>query len=206
MYDVFAGVGPFAVPAAKKKKATVHANDLNPVSYEYLQRNVKLNKIKEGIHCYNMDGREFIKKIVKDDLISKWTKLEDEENVNQIHVVMNLPALAVEFLDAFKGLLAGNEMLPGRTVVLPKVYCYCFTDITVTEESEKLNEVKERVIGIVGHSVEADLALRFVRTVAPNKDMMCVTFTLTWEILMGQKRANSDNTGIQSFVDTAACI
>ena len=154
-----------------------------------------------------MDGREFIKKIVKDDLISKWTTLEEEEEiVHQIHVVMNLPALAVEFLDAFKCLLAGNEMLTSKPVVLPKVYCYCFTDITVTEESDKLNEVKERVIGIVGHSVEADLALRFVRTVAPNKDMMCVTFTLTWEILMGQKRANSDDTGIQSFVDTAAGI
>ena len=153
-----------------------------------------------------MDGREFIRNIVKDDLISKWTKLKKEENVNQIHVAMNLPALAVEFLDAFKGLLAGNETLPCKTVVLPKVYCYCFTDITVTEESEKLNEVKERVIGIVGHSVEADLALRFVRTVAPNKDMMCVTFTLTWEILMGQKRAYTDDTGIQSFVDTAAGI
>ena len=40
--DVFAGVGPFALPAAKKGCA-VFANDLNPESYKYLQENIKIN-------------------------------------------------------------------------------------------------------------------------------------------------------------------
>ena len=42
--DVFAGIGPFSVPAAKKG-TIVFANDLNPVSYQYLQENVILNKV-----------------------------------------------------------------------------------------------------------------------------------------------------------------
>lgn len=42
--DVFAGVGPFAVPAAKGS-CVVLANDLNPSSAEYMQKNVDDNKV-----------------------------------------------------------------------------------------------------------------------------------------------------------------
>ena len=43
--DVFAGVGPFAVPAAKKGCAVL-ANDLNPNSEKYLAINVKNNQVQ----------------------------------------------------------------------------------------------------------------------------------------------------------------
>lgn len=49
VYDVFAGVGPFSVPAAKKG-ATVICNDLNPMSYESLVHNMKKNKVKGNGH------------------------------------------------------------------------------------------------------------------------------------------------------------
>ena len=42
--DVFAGVGPFAIPAAKKG-CGVLANDLNPNSVKYLQKNVADNRV-----------------------------------------------------------------------------------------------------------------------------------------------------------------
>jgi tRNA (guanine37-N1)-methyltransferase len=41
---VFAGVGPFAVPAAKRGNI-VYANDLNPESYKYMCENMKMNKV-----------------------------------------------------------------------------------------------------------------------------------------------------------------
>ena len=44
IYDMFAGVGPFAIPAAKRG-CIVHANDLNPESHRWLQHNAKLNKV-----------------------------------------------------------------------------------------------------------------------------------------------------------------
>lgn len=47
--DVMAGVGPFAVPAAKKG-VFVWANDLNPESYRALVDNVKRNKVRRP--CY----------------------------------------------------------------------------------------------------------------------------------------------------------
>jgi len=45
--DVFAGVGPFTLPAAKKGCAVL-ANDLNPESYKYLVMNIKNNKVCRG--------------------------------------------------------------------------------------------------------------------------------------------------------------
>ncbi|OJT04443.1 tRNA (guanine(37)-N1)-methyltransferase [Trametes pubescens] len=43
--DAFAGVGPFAIPAAKKGCAVL-ANDLNPSSYKYLTQNISENKVR----------------------------------------------------------------------------------------------------------------------------------------------------------------
>lgn len=43
--DVFAGVGPFAIPASKRGSAVL-ANDLNPESFKYLQRNIEGNKVR----------------------------------------------------------------------------------------------------------------------------------------------------------------
>lgn len=51
--DVFAGVGPFAVPAGKKG-CGVLANDLNPASYKYLQINIDNNNV--GIGFENQEG------------------------------------------------------------------------------------------------------------------------------------------------------
>lgn len=42
--DVFAGVGPFAVPAGKKR-VFVLANDLNPASFESMENNITTNKV-----------------------------------------------------------------------------------------------------------------------------------------------------------------
>lgn len=42
--DMFAGVGPFAVPLAMKG-CMVHANDLNPRSHHFLEGNIRGNKV-----------------------------------------------------------------------------------------------------------------------------------------------------------------
>jgi tRNA (guanine37-N1)-methyltransferase len=56
--DMFAGIGPFAIPAAKKR-CTVLANDLNPASYEYLCRNARDNGV--CISPFNLDARDFLR-------------------------------------------------------------------------------------------------------------------------------------------------
>ena len=50
--DVMAGVGPFAIPAGKRK-VFVWANDLNPDSYASLKEGIKRNKV----HIRNRDDR-----------------------------------------------------------------------------------------------------------------------------------------------------
>ncbi|KAJ1623198.1 SAM-dependent methyltransferase TRM5/TYW2-type [Pavlovales sp. CCMP2436] len=44
LVDMMAGIGPFAIPAAKKG-VRVFANDLNPESYKWLTLNVASNKV-----------------------------------------------------------------------------------------------------------------------------------------------------------------
>jgi len=70
LYDVFASVGPFAIPAAKQN-VIVYANDLNPASYQSLLDNMSLNKIKTKVYCSNLDGRDFIRTVVKKDLCER---------------------------------------------------------------------------------------------------------------------------------------
>lgn len=61
--DMFAGIGPFAIPAAQKG-CVVFANDLNPDSVHYLKINAKVNKVDKYVRAYNMDAREFIRQLM----------------------------------------------------------------------------------------------------------------------------------------------
>lgn len=61
--DMFAGIGPFAIPAAQKG-CFVYANDLNPDSVRYLKINAKFNKVDELICVHNMDARKFISQLM----------------------------------------------------------------------------------------------------------------------------------------------
>jgi tRNA (guanine37-N1)-methyltransferase len=62
--DMFAGIGPFAIPAAQKG-CLVYANDLNPNSIHYLRINAKINKVDDQICSYNMDARKFISQLME---------------------------------------------------------------------------------------------------------------------------------------------
>ncbi|KAG5891415.1 hypothetical protein JTB14_031481 [Gonioctena quinquepunctata] len=118
LFDVFAGVGPFSIPAAKKK-CFVYANDLNPESFQWLNHNAKANKIKDNyFKSYNRDGKEFIKIDVKNNLANHL------KNNQKIFITMNLPAMAVEFLNNFVGLFEEAELPVMLEPITIFVYCF----------------------------------------------------------------------------------
>jgi len=176
LYDVFAGVGPFSVPAAKKG-ARVMANDLNPESFKWLKHNVKHNNIKKkggSIQCFNKDGRQFILEDVKQDLI----KVLSANNPNtEVHIAMNLPAMATTFLDALRGLLPSSCRSASCGHIIVHVYCFA-RDF----EPEKLAlELVEKDVGFVlGEDL---IELKLVRKVAPSKHMARLSFKYRLENL-----------------------
>lgn len=61
--DMFAGIGPFSIPAAQKG-CVVYANDLNPDSVHFLRTNAKINKVEDYISAYNTDARMFMQNLM----------------------------------------------------------------------------------------------------------------------------------------------
>lgn len=186
--DMMAGIGPFAVPAAKRG-CTVYANDLNPTSTHFLRINSRINKVQEKVHAFNMDARDFVRLLVRpnaerrtnarahvemhEDVVHLQTVLSQlpEGGVSFDHVIMNLPASAVEFLDVFQDVVEELELCAGRKR-LPKIHCYMFAKSHETEE-----DIRVRAEGFLGAQIE-DAALHCVRNVSPNKDMYCLSFSL----------------------------
>ncbi|XP_078000991.1 tRNA (guanine(37)-N(1))-methyltransferase-like [Glandiceps talaboti] len=181
VYDVFAGVGPFAIPAAKKG-CKVLANDLNPESYKWLVKNAKVNKVQDRVKCYNLDGRDFIKKVLKEETLKEKLKPDTLVEGNSVHVIMNLPALALEFLDSFKGLYTDLSDEVKGNITIPTVHCHCFS-----KSEEPARDVQEKAEEILG-SCLTDVQIHNVRDVAPNKEMMCVTFQVPKEVLFGHEQ------------------
>jgi tRNA wybutosine-synthesizing protein 2 len=58
VYDLFAGIGYFAIPAARGGAERVYAVDRNPVAIHYLSENVVLNDVEDRIHVVFGDNRE----------------------------------------------------------------------------------------------------------------------------------------------------
>jgi tRNA (guanine37-N1)-methyltransferase len=154
--DCMAGVGPFAIPLAKRG-ITVHANDLNEESVKYLNMNIKLNKIPEGqsslVHVYNQDARQFIKEV-----------FAAQPSIDC--AILNLPASAPEFLDAFADDISPNVHL----------YVYSFAP------KNDPNQAVERCRAALGEGRQQDLldlAIHTVRDVSPGKNMYCISFRLS---------------------------
>lgn len=209
--DVMAGVGPFAVPAGKRK-VFVHANDLNPDSYAGLHDAIKRNKVGAFVSASCEDGRVFIRRATKElgmnprtvvlpskvkisrnasDAEKKASKRAAEESAKTLdepsafsHYVMNLPATAIEFLDAFTGVYQGREaeFTPHTTTKLPLIHLYLF-QAKYEDEEKELDEICQRISQHLGGQVrrddpELDVNIRYVRLVAPNKKMYCASFRI----------------------------
>lgn len=153
--DMFAGIGPFALPCAKRG-CRVLANDLNPESFRCLVENAKLNRV--NIEAFNLDGREFVTRLCE----AATTQFPFSV------VLMNLPKDAVEFLDVFVGCMPNLD----PNAPLPTIYCYAFCK----PESDNLAARVRRALDC--NEGELELDVRKVRDISPKKFMFCIKFVL----------------------------
>ncbi|EKM84070.1 hypothetical protein AGABI1DRAFT_32708 [Agaricus bisporus var. burnettii JB137-S8] len=212
--DVFAGVGPFAIPSARKGCAVL-ANDLNPASHKYLEKNVADNGVSDRVRTFCEDGREFIQTIAKqlhDDPLPPFngpalsrTRREKERRRARLqhiadatpnpvaksrkricHFIMNLPDTAILFLNAFRGMLKADEddNLLDTYEVMPMIHCHCFTREMDPEKAEV--DIRKRVEEQLGAPLEEDVTFHLVRSVAPNKEMYCISFRLPRAVGIGR--------------------
>ncbi|KAJ8602426.1 hypothetical protein CTAYLR_001235 [Chrysophaeum taylorii] len=180
--DATCGVGPFAVPLAKHPHVTVYANDLNPAAVRALADNARRNGCSDAIRVRDPGcARDFLR----------------TDAVRYDHVITNLPAAGIDLLDAFRG-LRFDENNDGRGP--PLVHCYCFAAKT----DDVVDAILRRVELALGTSPpppppthqarrrrpfpspavdealraarDGATTVRWIRNVAPSKDMYCVSF------------------------------
>lgn len=177
--DVFAGVGPIALSAAKIVKH-VYANDLNPCAVQYMENNSVLNKLERHIEIFNMDGRRFI-----DAMYAS----QKAQSITQ--VVMNLPNDAVEYLDAFRGIF--KDKPKDKEYAMPMIHVYGFSKARDPEF-----DFHER-IRIALQEVAVNVEMRRVRQVAPGKWMLCASFRLPISVAYAHTMSRMQAHQVKSF-------
>lgn len=175
VYDGFAGVGPFVLPAIKKGVKKVFGNDLNPESVKWMKENVEINKLaNKNIQIFNMDAKDFFKTIVKNDLLSYKNSIDKPSNC---HIIMNLPAIAVTFLPHLKGLLKAEKEEDYNFDII--VHVHLFVKSTVDVPFKWFSEEASRIVRSNIDIPDLEfLELYNVRNVAARKEMFCASFKL----------------------------
>jgi tRNA (guanine37-N1)-methyltransferase len=101
-FDMFAGVGPFVIPAAKRDAEAVGV-DLNPVAVDYLRENARRNGVADRVTAIEGDVRAVVGGSTDDaasDGVAGSPGVRDGGYEGWAdRVVMNLPHSADEFLD-----------------------------------------------------------------------------------------------------------
>ncbi|GMT12531.1 hypothetical protein PFISCL1PPCAC_3828, partial [Pristionchus fissidentatus] len=211
VFDACAGIGPFVIPAARKHKPprVLYANDLNPESVKWLRENMKINHVADAsITVFNQDAAEFICGPVA-TCIKQQLSLPTADRPEAAHIIMNLPALAVTFLPAFRGMLhdlklscsssteaatgaAGSEQQQQQQDAEPfpvVVYCYLFAkaheDVEPEWYTRRATEMVQEQIQWEG--VEIRKAHR-VRTVSNRKMMYCMEIVVPWALMRAERK------------------
>lgn len=171
-----------------------------------------MSKVSQFLKAFNEDGRSFIwtsaKRLLEHDLridITPKTKARRRSRGVEApgtvhppkrkyltypktfqHYVMNLPATAITFLDAFVGLYKGHEDLfaPNTSRELPMIHVYCFSTKSDDNKPENIKICRE-ISDHIGFEIKPEdekVEIWDVRDVAPQKRMFCASFRLPPEV------------------------
>ena len=140
--DLFAGVGPFSVLFAKNNAgAKVYAVDINPEAIEFLERNIRLNRVENRVIPIQGDARQAV-----------------EERLLGVadRVIMNLPEKALEFVDA-----ACKAIKPAGGMI------HYYTFIRLPDSLENVQLRFSEAVEKTGRKVDAFLFAKTIRETAP---------------------------------------
>ncbi|CAG2062516.1 unnamed protein product, partial [Timema podura] len=153
--------------------------DVCAESFKWLLSNVERNKVSSYVQAYNKDARIFIENDVKNHILLSWQNVKYSESI--MHITINLPAMAVTFLQSFVGLFTTEEMYAHAVKNYPIVHVYCFVKgDNPNAQAQKLVEEN------LGYYLTDNLKEIFlVRNVSTNKNMMRVSFVLNQNVLSG---------------------
>jgi len=102
--DLFAGIGQFSIPIAKHARPSrVYAAELNPVAYEYLFENIRINRVGHIVKPLLGDCVEVAPRGVADRVI-----------MGLLHVTHQYLPLALEVLKHDGGIIHYHESVPSK--------------------------------------------------------------------------------------------
>lgn len=172
-----------------------------------LPQSIKFDPTQDFL-AFNMDGREFITSKVKYHLIEILNyrclnEMNDLIERSKFYALMNLPAMSIEFLDAFRSLYDASEIeiikKTLRDELVDKfrlnVFCYHFCKGGDVELEKLKSLIKEEIFD----DAELEIESKFVRKVAPNKVMYCSMFKIGFKHFFMAKKANS--VGIKNKIE-----
>ncbi|KAF2304571.1 hypothetical protein GH714_033655 [Hevea brasiliensis] len=179
LFDLFAGIGPFATPAAQKG-CVVYANDLNPDSFQYLRISVKLNKVDYRIYAYKMDARKFISQ-----LMAAPTSQDNLESDASTFTACGNPSIkANEETRAASDNVSGDYesaqvscRQADASVAAFKRPSYLFQEVQLQNTFLCLSSMPLEAETALSACIQ-DPKFHRVRNVAPNKAMFCLSFRL----------------------------
>ncbi|KOC60293.1 tRNA (guanine(37)-N1)-methyltransferase [Habropoda laboriosa] len=130
------------------------------------------------------DVLDFLRTVFKTDILNR--RASNEAGME--HVIMNLPALAVEFLDVFFHSFNQNE-IKQMCCQPPTIHLYCFVKASKNEDACKLGQsmVEQKLNCTLSSDSLVDI--HYVRNVSVSTEMIRVSFLLTESILKGEEPA-----------------
>ncbi len=144
--NFFAGVGPFDVAiSTKQHSCKIHSIEINEIAYDYLCKNIVLNKCQDNIYPYSGDAFVLVPKLFF-------------SNVDR--VLLPLP------LEAEKSLPVAYESLKEKSGVIH----WQVTNHTQTKQIRK-EDIEEKIHHILrNNKIECDFTIeiiRFIRWLSP---------------------------------------
>ena len=158
IFDLFSGVGPIAIQIAKKNKVTIHAFDINPVAYHYLNENISLNKLLGKIIPYNLDISSLIHPSSK---IGK--SLENKAD----RIIMNLPEKAINYINVASFLMKETGGI---------LHYYQFTE--KPDVIEKTIENVKTTLSKFNYSIDKVFNSKIVKHFSPKAELVAIDLKL----------------------------